>query len=264
MDRVRAFLLLSVFFSVTLLAIPFQWLLLKTGSRLSYFLPFWYHRFLTWLFGIRLHVSGKLVRDHPVLIISNHISWLDIIVISTLAPLHFVAKREVGEWPFFGMMARLQRTLFVDRERRSAVRQTAHEIAERLRQGERVVLFAEGTSSDGNQVLPFKSALIGAAAMAAGVEGKGACIQTLALAYTRLHGLPLARQQRAVVAWYGDMDMMSHVWGLLRQGPLDAHIRISEPMRMNEVGDRKHLAAVSEKRVRRDFAELITARRAAE
>lgn len=260
MDRVRAFWLLLVFFLVTLLLMPVQWLLLKSGSRYGYVVPQYYHRFLAWLFGIRLHVSGELVPDRPVLIIANHISWLDIIILSTLAPLHFVAKREVGEWPFFGQMAKLQRTLFVDRERRSAVRQTAQEIANRLRLGERIVLFAEGTSSDGNRILPFKSALIGAAALAAGAEGKGACIQTLTLAYTRLHGLPLSRQQRAVIAWYGDMDMMSHVWGLLRQGPIDAHIRIGEPIDLKGLRERKKLAALSEMQMRRNFAELITAR----
>lgn len=263
MDRLRAAVLLTAFFAVTLLVMPVQAALVGLRSRFAQWLPHYYHRFVCWLLGVRVHVSGEIRCDRPALLIANHISWLDIIVISTLAPLHFIAKREVAEWPFFGWLAKLQRTLFVDRERRTAVKATAHEIAERLKAGERMVLFAEGTSSDGNQILPFKSALIGAAALAAEEEGEGAGVQTLALAYTRVHGLPMGRVARAYVAWYGDMDMISHVWGLLRQGPLDANVRISAPLRLENVRDRKKLAALSEAQVRRNFAELLRARAAA-
>jgi 1-acyl-sn-glycerol-3-phosphate acyltransferase len=264
MDRLRAALLLCGFFIVTLLMIPLQALLLTVRSGWSEELPHYYHRLLCWLLGLRVHVRGKVARDRPVLLISNHISWLDIIVISSLAPVHFIAKREVADWPFFGLLAKLQRSLFIDRERRTAVRETAHNIAARLKQGERMVLFAEGTSSDGNQILPFKSALIGAAALAAGEEGGGAAIQTLTLAYTRVHGLPMGRMSRTHVAWYGDMDMIPHVWGLLRQGPLDVDVRVSEPLRLENVRDRKKLAAISEAQVRRNFAGLLRGRVAAE
>lgn len=265
MDKIRAALLLAAFFLTTVLLIPVQWLFLKTGWRGgSEWLPYYYHRLLCWMMGIRVHVSGEISRDRPVLLIANHVSWLDIIVISTLAPVHFVAKREIADWPFFGLMAKLQRTIFVDRERRTTVKETAHEIAERLEAGERVVLFAEGTSSDGNQILPFKSALISAAALAAQEEGDGADVQTLALAYTRIYGLPMGRVARTHVAWYGDMDMIPHVWGLLRQGPLDVEARIGAPLRLENVRDRKKLAAISEAQVRRNFAELLTARAAAE
>ncbi len=264
MDRLRASLLLAGFFITTALLVPVQWLLVKSGSRWREWLPHYYHRFMCWLLDVRVHVTGEISRGRPVLLISNHISWLDIIVISTLAPVHFVAKREVADWPLFGLMAKLQRTVFVDRERRTTVKDTAHEIARRLDDGEHIVLFAEGTSSDGNQILPFKSALIAAAALAAEEEGEGADVQTLALAYTRMHGLPMGRVARAHVAWYGDMDMIPHVWGLLRQGPLDAQVQIGAPLRLENVRDRKKLAAISEAQVRRNFAELLTARVAAE
>jgi 1-acyl-sn-glycerol-3-phosphate acyltransferase len=264
MDRIRAGLLLSVFFVTTLLLIPMQWLLLRLGSRWREWLPHYYHRLMCRLLGVRVHVTGEISPGRPVLLIANHISWLDIMVISAVAPVHFVAKREVADWPFFGLLAKLQRTVFVDRERRTTVKDTAHEIAERLDAGERIVLFAEGTSSDGNHILPFKSALIGAAALAAEEEGDGADVQTLALAYTRMYGLPMGRVARTHVAWYGDMDMLPHVWGLLRQGPLDAQVRIGAPLRLENVRDRKKLAAISEAQVRRNFAELLTARAAAE
>jgi len=264
MDRIRAVVLLVAFFLVSLLLIPVQWTLLKLGAGWRETLPHYYHRLICWLLDVRVEITGEISRDRPVLLIANHISWLDIIVVSAVAPVHFIAKREVADWPFFGLMAKLQRTVFVDRERRSTVKDTAHEIARRLDAGERIVLFAEGTSSDGNQILPFKSALIGAAALAAQEEGGGADVQTLAIAYTRMYGLPMGRVARTHVAWYGDMDMLSHVWGLLRKGPLDVRVRIGAPLRLENVRDRKKLAAISEARVRHDFSELITARLAAE
>jgi len=264
MDRIRAGLLLAGFFLVTLVVMPVQMLLLALGARWRETVPHHYHRVLCWLLNVRVHVDGEIARNRPALLISNHISWLDIVVISALAPVHFIAKREVADWPFFGLLAKLQRTVFVDRERRTTVKDAAHEIAARLEAGERIVLFAEGTSSDGNQILPFKSALIGAAALAAEEEGESADVQTLALAYTRIYGLPMGRVARTHVAWYGDMDMLSHVWGLLRQGPLDVHVRISTPLKLENIRDRKKLAAISEAQVRRNFAELLTARVAAE
>jgi 1-acyl-sn-glycerol-3-phosphate acyltransferase len=156
----RAGTLLAGFFALTLPLMPVQALLLRLGSRgkrppLRHF-PNWYHRTLCRLLGVRLHVDGALTPGTPTLLLSNHVSWLDIPVLSAMAPVSFVAKREVGTWPLVRTLARLQRTVFVDRERRLTVGVTTSEIEERLSAGDAVVLFAEGTSNDGNRVLPFR------------------------------------------------------------------------------------------------------------
>ncbi|MFG3757146.1 lysophospholipid acyltransferase family protein, partial [Klebsiella pneumoniae] len=96
-----------------------------------------------------------------MLILSNHVSWLDIIVVTAVTPVVFVAKHEVASWPLFGWLAKLQRTIFIERERRQKTGAVAREMGDRLTGGDTVVLFAEGTSSDGNRILPFRSALIG-------------------------------------------------------------------------------------------------------
>ncbi|MBX9925082.1 MAG: 1-acyl-sn-glycerol-3-phosphate acyltransferase [Hyphomicrobiaceae bacterium] len=147
------------FVALTLPLMPVQWMLLRTSRKLSRKLPNWYHRRVCQIAGVRLKIIGEVVRDRPVLIASNHVTWLDIMVLSAVAPVSFVAKKEVAGWPFAGTLARLQRTVFVDRERRTSVGGTAGEIADRLRQGDAIVLFAEGTTSDGNRVLPFRSSL---------------------------------------------------------------------------------------------------------
>ena len=109
-----------------------------------------------------MHVDGSVAREHGVLLISNHVSWLDITVLSAVAPVSFVAKQEVASWPFVKWLAKLQRSVFVDRTRRSEVTDKANEILSRLEAGDHVVLFAEGTSSDGNSVVPFKTPLFAA------------------------------------------------------------------------------------------------------
>jgi lyso-ornithine lipid O-acyltransferase len=205
-----------------------------------------------------------VVRDRPVLLVANHTTWLDIPVLSAVAPVSFVAKKEVGSWPFVSSLARLQRTVFVDRTRRTAVGQTTGEIGERLAQGDAIVLFAEGTSSDGNRVLPFMTSLFAAAKPATGEANVApdAVVQTLSVVYTRLHGLPLGRAERPAVAWYGDMEMRGHAWALLKSGPLDVAIKVGDPVPLASFADRKALARHSEAQVRENVVRILRAKAA--
>jgi 1-acyl-sn-glycerol-3-phosphate acyltransferase len=260
MSNLRAFLILAAFAAVTLPLMPVQYLLIKLKARPAKTLPHRYHRLVCRLLGIRLHISGEALDDMPVLFVSNHVSWLDIPVLSAIAPLSFVAKAEVGTWPFIAWLAKLQRTVFVDRTRRTLVKDKAGEIAGRLAAGEKIVLFAEGTSGDGNRILPFKSSLFSAASLAPGRPDINASVRTVTLTYTRMHGLPIMRHERPRIAWYGDMDMMSHAWNLLRSGPLDVYIRLGSPIAIDQLADRKKLAAMSEAQVRKDYIEQLTGR----
>jgi len=243
----RAGLILAAFMGLTLPLMPLQYLLLKVAPGGARRLPNWYHRTVCRLLGIRLHVHGKVDSGRPVLLVANHVSWLDIPVLSAVAPLSFIAKREVGTWPFVSSLARLQRTVFVDRTRRSAVGEVATEMAGRLAAGDTLVLFAEGTSTDGNRLMPFKSALFSSVFQEAGPE---LSVQTLALTYTHLHGIPLGRADRHMIGWYGDMEMGDHAWTLLQSGPLDVHITIGDPMPIGKFATRKELASHTEVAVR--------------
>src|SRR5919197_4532299 len=254
----RAIAVLAAFVAFTLPLMPVQALLLRISRGHARTLPHWYHRCLCRLLGIRLHVEGEVVRDAPVLLIANHSSWLDIPVLAALAPLSFVAKKEVGDWPLISALARLQRTVFIDRRRRIAVGAARDEIVERLKAGDAVVLFAEGTSSDGNRVLPFKTSLFAAAESDS--SELTAHVQTLAVAYTRLHGVPLGRADRSVVGWYGDMEMVSHAWQLLKAGPLDVSIRVGQPVPFASFLHRKALARYSESEVREAVVGMLRGR----
>ena len=263
MQSLRAFLILSSFFAFTFPLMPVQLALLALNSRHARTFPHWYHRNVCRLLGIRIHTYGELARDKPILVVANHVSWLDIPVLSAVGPVSFVAKKEVASWPFVSWLAKLQRSVFVDRTRRSGARRTAGEIAKRLTDGDAIVLFAEGTSSDGNCVKPFKTALFAAAEFGSD-ENAEYCnaiyAQTLALVYTHRHGLPLGRRGRSSVAWFGDKELASHAWSLLKGGPLDVHVKISEPVNLRQFQDRKSLALYSESRVRDDVISLISSR----
>lgn len=260
MRRLRAGLILVLFFALTLPLMPIQLALVYLHRGWARRLPHWYHQRVCALLGVCIHVEGVVPDGRPALLISNHVSWLDIPVLSAVAPVSFVAKQEVGTWPFVSWLAKLQRSVFVDREKRGTVAEIARAIMARLHEGDSIVLFAEGTSSDGNCVLPFRTSLFGAVVPSGpGAEKleKDVLVQTLAIAYTRLHGMPLGRQTRPYIAWYGDMDIASHAWELLKRGPLDVHIRLSDPIELLSFKDRKSLARHSEQEVRGDVAELL-------
>jgi 1-acyl-sn-glycerol-3-phosphate acyltransferase len=240
MPTLRAGVILAVFLIVTLVLIPVQWLgvTLRLPYRRGF--PHAYHRFVARLFGIHIRVIGKAVKGEGLLILANHTGWLDIVIFSAVMPLSFIAKSEVATWPFFGTLARLQRTVFVARARRSETGLVRDVIRERLLAGDTLVLFPEGTSGDGNRVLPFKSALLDAAA-------SGVTVQPVSTAYTGIHGIPMGRENRPLFAWYGDMDLLPHLWEALKAGPLDVVVEFHPPL---DLADRKELARAAESLVR--------------
>jgi 1-acyl-sn-glycerol-3-phosphate acyltransferase len=238
--------------ALTLLLLPFQLLSLLLGLSTQRLIPSLYHRIVCRIVGIRVHVSGTPAAEAQ-LIVANHASWLDIAVISAAAPVAFVAKSEVAQWPIFGWLAKLQRSVFVDRKRRSQTAHATREIAGRLRDGDRIVLFAEGTSSDGNRVLPFRSSLIGAAGdlLRDNKSHSRVLIQPLSVAYVGLHGMPMLRRERRRAAWYGGADLLPHLTDVLRDGRIDVVLSWGAPVPYLPESNRKILARDIEQRVRR-------------
>jgi lyso-ornithine lipid O-acyltransferase len=244
------FVVLIVFlFTVPLL--PVQYLSVRFERFFHKSLPRFWHRVIAKLLGLRVHVTGSLVDDRPLLIVANHSSWADIIVLSTVAEVSFIAKSEVRNWPLFGMFAVLQRSVFVERERKHRSGQQANTIAERLAKGDAMVLFAEGTTSDGNRVLPFKSSLFGAAQLALrDTDTHRVLVQPVSIAYTKVHGLPLGRYMRPIASWPGSVTLLPSLYAMLREGALDVEVRIGEPIEFTPKSSRKAVACDMEAKVR--------------
>lgn len=255
--RARGILVLSAFLLVTLIGIPFQAAALALRMpRARRRIPHVYHRLVCRLFGIRVTVLGTPAAKGHILFVSNHCSWLDIPVLSAVAPLSFVAKQEVADWPFFGLLAKLQRSLFITRERRGEVGRHRDAIRARLEAGDNLVLFPEGTSSDGNRVLPFKTALFAAAEAS---EGQGAppVVQPVSVAYVGRCGVPMERAERPFVAWYGDMDLAPHLWDMVRRGPVEAVVILHPPLRPEATRSRKDMAAAAQTLVAEGVARAL-------
>lgn len=269
MQTLRGIFILVVFLTTSLATIPWQSSAIYWKLRRRKTLPNRYSRFLCRLFGIHITIVGQPVQDRGVLMVANHTSYLDIIVMGGATPVSFVAKSEVNTWPFFGLMARLYETVFVERARRSQAGVARDQIRERLQEGDALVLFPEGTSNDGNRVLPFKSALMGATEAIVGTDAQGHAehvpVQPVSITYTGFHGMPMGRENRPLFAWYGDMDLVPHLWEAVTAGPIDVVIQFHEPMTVDSMGGRKPLAARAEAIVRegqaRALAGLVTAPR---
>ena len=249
----RAAVVVVVFAVVTLTLMPIQWLAIALRRPLRRRIPVLYHRFVCRLLGIRVRCTGAPVDRRPLLIVANHSSWLDISVITAQAPVVFVAKAEIARWPFFGLLAKLQRSVFVERDRRQKTGDVNAEIARRLAEGDPVLLFGEGTAGDGNRVLPFRTALIGAArdAIASAEHVSQVWIQPLSIAYVSQQGIPLGRHLRPRAAWYGKMKLTEHIGGIVRSGAVDVWVTWGEPIAYDGATDRKALARLLESSVRR-------------
>jgi 1-acyl-sn-glycerol-3-phosphate acyltransferase len=250
---IRATLILLAFLTLTLVLLPFQLIGIAFDLRLQRTIPHLYHRVLCALIGVRIREVGVRSAASPALILSNHVSWLDICVISALAPVVFVAKSEVAGWPLFGWLAKLQRTVFINRQARHQTGAATREIAGRLLGGDAVVLFAEGTSSDGTRVLPFRSSLVGAVHHALGntAHHTHVTVQPMSLAYVGFCGVPMGRGLRERVAWYGDADLVPHLLQVLSSGAVDVTVSWGEAVAYDMSADRKAIAREAEKSVRR-------------
>ncbi|MGB3386581.1 MAG: lysophospholipid acyltransferase family protein [Pseudaminobacter sp.] len=242
--------LLSVAAGSAVLA-PLQALVLRAGLANEFVLPRAWHRLILRALGMRVRIHGTMSGARPLLLAANHVSWTDIMVLGAFNNLAFIAKSEMAGWPVLGSLARLQRTVFIERERRRKSGEQASEIAARLAAGDAMVLFAEGTTGDGNLLLPFKSTLFGAANIAIAEGGTDKVfIQPVAIAYTRLHGLPMGRQHRTVAAWIGDMDLVPHIGRLLAEGAIDVEVHFGEPLEFRADSSRKDVARRVEEQVR--------------
>ncbi|MBZ0215734.1 MAG: 1-acyl-sn-glycerol-3-phosphate acyltransferase [Fimbriimonadaceae bacterium] len=261
MRALRACLVILLLSVLVIPAIVIQTVLLLVWRKGAAHFPTYFFCMVCALVGMRVRTRGRIAENGPVLIVSNHSSWLDIPAISCCGQVSFVAKHEIASWPLFGILARLGRSIFIDRSRRHATGKVTGQLASRLADGDKIVLFAEGTSSDGNRVLPFKSAMIGAAEKAIVQSGyDDILVQPMSITYVRRRGLPISRVDRPYFAWFGDMNLLPHIWGVLMRTPIDVVINFGTPHKLTEYANRKELARQLETDVRRMVLSSILGR----
>ena len=252
----RTLFFIVVMVPVMIVFVPVQFVITRLGG-------FWnlptmlFHKLGCIFLGIRVKTIGRPLVGRPTLLLSNHISWTDIIAIGSVADVTFVAKTGVRNTPVVGFMASLQRTLYVDYHSRTDARRTSQEMASRLSNNSAVLLFAEGHRDLGTHVQPFRSALVGAAQAA--MEEGGAtnvAIQPVTIAYTHLQGLPVSRNERSGISGMNARGLRAIVANLLTSGTKDVTIAFGAPIPMGPETDRKVVTKLAENQVRRMLVAL--------
>lgn len=192
--------------------------------------------------GLRHRTEGRPL-NHPGAAVANHASWLDVLTINASSRVVFTAKEEVAHWPGIGWLARATGTLFVSRDR-AAAKEEARRVEQRLSSNERLLFFPEGTSTDGQRVIPFKAALFSA------LYGEGVPDEAHVQPVTVVYEAPEDSDPR-YYSWWGDMDFGPHLLHILaapRHG--NVTVRWHPPLAVKDFTDRKALAKAAEEAVR--------------
>lgn len=252
MPYIRAVLLILALSGFYAVGVPLQRLARRRGWALSRDIPPFFARTVCSLLGLRVRFEGADLGPKPRMIVANHVSWSDILALASRETPCFVAKSEVAGWPLLGAFAKVQDTIFVRRDSRADVPRVNAAMASKMVAGEDVLLFGEGTSSDGAGVLNFKPSHFAAARDIFRLfpETAAVTVQPAAITYTHARGEPLDAEGRRALAWFGDADLAPHIWLLLKCAPVDCVICFGAPISFNSESDRKTVAVETERRVR--------------
>jgi 1-acyl-sn-glycerol-3-phosphate acyltransferase len=210
-----------------------------------------FHRTMAALLGLRISINGIPSSTRPLILVANHISWLDIVAISSVFPAIFVTQHGVASWPIFGRLAKLSPSIFVNRDRRREVVKTISSISDALNTGEVVAIFPEGTSSDGTRVLPFRSALLGAVreTLRKAEHLPAIFIQPVSVAYVG--------PKRRLAAWAreDEIEFIPHLLQVAGLRRIYVALTWGDPIPADVSSDRKTLTKQLEETVRHSLAE---------
>lgn len=232
------FLRLIIFLLLTLALLPFQFIIVFFIKNYAYIIPYFYHKICLRIFGIKIKTFGKISINSPILLISNHASYLDIIILGSLFKTSFIAKKEISKWPLLGILAKLQNTIFIDR-RVSSLKNQENQIIKHLNEKKNLVIFPEGTSSDGNRVLPFKSSLFNI--FEKNLNSK-ILVQTITIVYKKINGIPMNRIERKNITWHSNMDLIPNIFNVLKKLSIEVEVIFNDEFLPSKEYDRKKLA----------------------
>ena len=244
----RFFLVILVYLIYT----PLYWISLKMSRPLGFR---WGQRLLsTWrmCIGHQLIIKGEISSVKPTLFVSNHSSYVDILVLGTFLPARFVAKQEVAKWPIMGYLATMQDTIYIDRSR-TAIADGTDKLLAAIDQGESLILFPEGTTSDGCRILPFGSSFFDVAMK------KNMTVQPITVTYAGWDGLPMPLFMRKFCGWFSpDISMISHLWSLVQLGTVQVIVEMHPPLKAQDFTSRKDLALASFQAVQHGLVQAFS------
>ena len=248
-----------LFVVLCLITVPPQIIvLLLHKGRYAYFIPQIFHKGVCLIFRIKVQIEGVVPRDiQQTIFVSNHLSYLDIPVIGSVLRASFVAKEDVSGWPVFGFLSNMQQTAFISRQRNKAG-DVQGNLDALLKDGKSLILFPEGTSTDGQSVFPFKSSLF---SIAVGHSQPHLNIVPFTINMIRVDGRPvLAQEDRDTYAWHLKMDtpLEKHLWHFAKTDGAIIRLVFSPSILPNSHGDRKELAKACQEAVSNGLISVIT------
>ena len=259
MKTIIAYIRIVFFVLSMILVIPPLCILYKT--RIAPYYNLIAFKIFCFCLGMKTKIlKGKIVKDKKNLLVINHASYLDIFGIGSKIIANFVSKDDVKKWPVFGLAATIGNTIFISRNKMKA----AHEVNFMEKELEKrkipVIVFPEGTSTDGNEVLPFKSSLF---AMFEDKFGKKTdnpiLIQPVSIAYMYEGKKRLTPEQRHNYAWYvKEQTLGGHLLNAMKHTPFTLEIIVHDPVNLNDFKDRKELAKYCYEIVNKGFKEIIS------
>jgi 1-acyl-sn-glycerol-3-phosphate acyltransferase len=259
MTKILAIIKLLAFVIGTLILVLTHTIWYLISRRLD--VTMWFHRWCCFVFNIKFKVIGQKAhrKNHPVIYLVNHISYIDILILGSVLDGCFVAKSEVAGWPGFGFLSKLQKTIFIVREK-SALLKSRQAIAEAMNKDYDVILFPEGTSTDGWDVLQFKAGLLGI--FYPDEKDKiekydvieNALIQPVAIKHTKTNGITVTKERqelRDIYAWYGDMDLVPHLWDLAKSRSVNVDVHLLPALSPKDFTHRFDIANAAHDKVKK-------------
>ncbi|MCL2473346.1 MAG: 1-acyl-sn-glycerol-3-phosphate acyltransferase [Alphaproteobacteria bacterium] len=229
-----------MFFVFLFVIVPFGFICKKLAPAFAYKAARFAHKYLYIISGLRINIIGTPSKTAPTLFASNHVSYLDIPVLGYIVLCRFIAKSEVAAWPVFGFLSKLQNTIFIERKPAQSLEQK-NELLESIENKDNLVFFPEGTSSNGESVLPFKSSLFSITETAK-KEGLHMLVQPVSIVLRKINGKPVTTEDRAIYAWYGDMTLVPHLLKVWQQKSIDVDVIFHEVLDPYSFENRKTLA----------------------
>jgi len=250
-EKAVFFTKLCLFFIILVFLITFKYSINFFNSKSSTLVTTVFHRLVLWLININVVKEGYESKNRKgILFVSNHLSYIDIPILGSLLPLKFVARADIKEWPILGKLAQIGDTIFVERLKKT-VSLEKDVIEKTINNGEKVILFPEGTTSDGNRVLDFKSSLMSS------VENKDYIVQPVVISYHGINGVPLTRWLKPIIAWYGDMEFKTHLINLIGLSSISAKVKFLSPINSKDFNDRKSMTNFLQNVINNSYSKNI-------
>ncbi len=242
--------LISILFFLALviaISIPIQFFFNVVGFKFKKLYPLLFYKMIQVITGINIDFDASKLnkKNSGVLYIANHVSWFDIICLGTLLNARFIAKKEVANMGIFGFLAKLSNTFFIDNENKNKIIEYNQLIQKNLQNGENFIIFPEGTTSDGNGIMDFKSSMLECAFD----KNSQINIQPISICYSKLNNIPMGIYLRRNIAWVGDTSMVAAMANFLKSGKITVDIIFHELVSIKNFENRKELAIYCEKQI---------------